>query len=120
MEGSNCHNATFDNFNVDPEGIPPGVFGVPWNKIQAKDGLGPLAKSFNMTGSNLKRRAVLVEEAKAAFVQQNKCNWNREQQQSASNVHKDNHIRTHERKRTEEEGSALGGDRSSICPTKPT
>ena len=41
-EDSKHQNATFEDFHVDPDGIPIGIFGVPWNKTQAKDGLRPL------------------------------------------------------------------------------
>ena len=57
--------------------------------------LRSLAESLNMTGSGQKRRAVLVEETKTAFVQQNECHCNREQQELVSNIHEDNHIRSH-------------------------
>ena len=37
-------DAAFDDFGVDNNGNPTGVFGTPWNEKQAEDGLQPLAK----------------------------------------------------------------------------
>ena len=42
---ANFINSTFVDFDIDSNGDPAGVFGIPWSETQAKDGLRPMAKN---------------------------------------------------------------------------
>ena len=63
----NYKNTSFDNVDVDNDGNPLGLFGIPWNKIKGKD-LRPLAKSFGVRNYGQMKKEILIKRLVAAFI----------------------------------------------------
>ena len=76
------------------DGNPTCVFGIPWNKTQAKDGLQPLVKRSNLKDGGLMRKIDLVEATKKAFVLQMTC----KDEEPKANIHKDKHVGSHRKR----------------------